>query len=134
LGDDLRRLLETLLLARCAKRLININIALALCLKLGYVFGVLGGVWGENFLIGGVLSDEGAPLLVTANGLRLLYAPRSKTVGSIANGLRPFQAAQCRVLCVEAILLDVGTLYCRMIRNKRRETRRHRTSISLRLN
>jgi Cd2+/Zn2+-exporting ATPase len=100
LGDDLRRLPETLLLARCAKRLININIALALCLKLGYVFGVLWGVWGENFLIGGVLSDEGAPLLVTANGLRLLYAPRSKRWGALQMGLGRFKqhSADCYAL------------------------------------
>ncbi|HVF84488.1 MAG TPA: cation-translocating P-type ATPase, partial [Abditibacteriaceae bacterium] len=59
-------------LSRRTKSVIVQNLALALGLKLIFVLGLLLGAWGEWQLVGGVVADMGATLLVTANGLRLL--------------------------------------------------------------
>lgn len=72
LRDDLRLLPVAVGVARRTGRIISGNIALALGLKSGFVLGVLLGVWGHDYLVGGVISDVGASLLVTLNGLRLL--------------------------------------------------------------
>ena len=72
LRDDLRLLPAAVRLARRTGRIVSGNIALALGLKGGFVLGVLLGVWGHDYLVGGVISDVGASLLVTLNGLRLL--------------------------------------------------------------
>ena len=72
LRADLRALPESVRVARRAHRIIATNIALALGLKGGFVLGVLLGWWGHDYLVGGVISDVGASLLVTLNALRLL--------------------------------------------------------------
>ena len=72
LRADLRALPEAVALSRRTHRLIMFNIALALGLKGGFVLGVLAGLWGHDYLVGGVISDVGASLLVTLNALRLL--------------------------------------------------------------
>ena len=72
LRADLRALPEAVRLARRTHRVIMVNIALALGLKGGFVLGVLLGWWGHDYLVGGVISDVGASLLVTLNALRLL--------------------------------------------------------------
>ena len=72
LRADLRALPESVQLARRTHRVIMANIALALGLKGGFVLGVLLGWWGHDYLVGGVISDVGASLLVTLNALRLL--------------------------------------------------------------
>ena len=72
LRADLRALPAAVSLARRTHRVIMINIALALGLKGGFVLGVLLGWWGHDYLVGGVISDAGATLLVTLNALRLL--------------------------------------------------------------
>ena len=72
LRADLRALPAAVALARRTHRVIMINIALALGLKGGFVLGVLLGWWGHDYLVGGVISDAGATLLVTLNALRLL--------------------------------------------------------------
>ncbi len=59
-------------LSRRTKAIIVQNLALALMMKLVFVGGLLLGVWGSWQLVGGVIADMGATLLVTANGLRLL--------------------------------------------------------------
>ncbi len=72
LRADLRALPDSVQLARRTHRIIATNIALALGLKGGFVTGVLLGWWGQDYLVGGVISDVGASLLVTLNALRLL--------------------------------------------------------------
>ena len=72
LRADLRALPEAVSLARRTHRIIAADIALALGLKGGFVLGVLLGWWGHDYLVGGVISDVGASLLVTLNALRLL--------------------------------------------------------------
>lgn len=72
LRADLRALPEAVRLARRTHRIIAANIVLALGLKGGFVTGVLLGWWGHDYLVGGVISDVGASLLVTLNALRLL--------------------------------------------------------------
>ena len=72
LRADLRALPEAVRIARRTHRIIAVNIALALALKGGFVAGVLLGWWGHDYLVGGVISDVGASLLVTLNALRLL--------------------------------------------------------------
>ena len=74
LRADLRALPEAVALARRTHRVIMFNIALALGLKGGFMLGVLLGLWGHDYLVGGVISDVGASLLVTLNALRLLRA------------------------------------------------------------
>ncbi len=72
LRADLRALPQSVKLARRAHRIIAVNIILALGLKGGFVLGVFLGWWGHDYLVGGVISDVGASLLVTLNALRLL--------------------------------------------------------------
>ena len=72
LRADLRALPEAVKIARRTHGIIAFNIALALALKGGFVLGVLRGWWGHDYLVGGVISDVGASLLVTLNALRLL--------------------------------------------------------------
>ena len=72
LRADLRALPQSVKLARRTHRIIAVNIILALGLKGGFVSGVLLGWWGHDYLVGGVISDVGASLLVTLNALRLL--------------------------------------------------------------
>ena len=72
LRADLNALPDAVRVARRAHRVIAFNIALALGLKGGFVLGVFLGWWGHDYLVGGVISDVGASLLVTLNALRLL--------------------------------------------------------------
>ena len=72
LRDDLCALPEAVSLARRARGIIRGNIVLSLSLKGGFVLGVLAGAWGQHYLVGGVIADVGASLLVTLIGLRLL--------------------------------------------------------------
>ena len=72
LRADLRALPQSVKFARRTHRVIAVNIVLALSLKGGFVLGVLLGWWGHDYLVGGVISDVGASLLVTLNALRLL--------------------------------------------------------------
>ncbi len=68
--DDLRRLPFAVRLSQATMRTIWANIALSLAIKAIFLLLVLGG-WGTMWLA--VLADMGTSLLVTANGLRLLY-------------------------------------------------------------
>ena len=68
--DDLRRLPFALRLSQATMRTIWANIALSLSIKGVFLLLVLAGV-GTMWLA--VLADVGTSLLVTANGLRLLY-------------------------------------------------------------
>lgn len=68
--DDLRRLPFVVRLSRATMRTIWANIGLSLAIKTLFLLLVLGG-WGTMWLA--VLADMGTSLLVTANGLRLLY-------------------------------------------------------------
>ena len=68
--DDLRRLPFAVRLSQITMRTIWANIALSLGIKGIFLLLVLGG-WGTMWLA--VLADMGTSLLVTANGLRLLY-------------------------------------------------------------
>jgi Cd2+/Zn2+-exporting ATPase len=72
LNGGLSQLPFAFTLSRRTKAIIVQNLALALGLKLVFVVGLLLGIWGEWQLVGGVIADMGATLLVTANGLRLL--------------------------------------------------------------
>ena len=72
LRADLHALPDAVRVARRAHRVIAFNIVLALGLKGGFVLGVFLGWWGHDYLVGGVISDVGASLLVTLNALRLL--------------------------------------------------------------
>ncbi len=72
MGDDLEKLPFAIAHARRARAVIAQNIALALALKAVFVVGLFAGIWGGYELIGGVIADMGATLLVSANGLRLL--------------------------------------------------------------
>lgn len=72
MADNLFRLPLALRLARRARRVLMENYALAVAMKLAFVIGLLGGAWGHFGLIGGVIADVGATVLVTVNGLRLL--------------------------------------------------------------
>jgi len=73
--DDLRLLPFAIRLSRAAMRIIWVNVALALGLKLAFFGLVLVGL-GSMWLA--VLADMGVSLLVTMNGLRLLRWPRVK--------------------------------------------------------
>jgi Cd2+/Zn2+-exporting ATPase len=75
LRDDLRLLPFAIRLSRAAMRIIWVNVALALGLKLAFLGLVLVGL-GSMWLA--VLADMGVSLLVTVNGLRLLRWPRVK--------------------------------------------------------
>jgi Cd2+/Zn2+-exporting ATPase len=69
MADDLSRLPFTVSLSRTALRLIKANIALALSIKLLAVLAVFPG-WLTLWLA--ILSDMGASIIVTLNGMRLL--------------------------------------------------------------
>ncbi len=73
MNDDLRRIPETIRLSRRTHRVLVQNIALALGIKA--VFMVLA-MAGSATMWMAVFADMGATLLVVANGLRLLQAPR----------------------------------------------------------
>ena len=72
MGDDLQKLPFAVALSRRARSVMRQNIALALAMKLVFAVGLFLNFWGNYALIGGVIADVGATLLVTANGLRLL--------------------------------------------------------------
>jgi Cd2+/Zn2+-exporting ATPase len=74
MNDDLRRLPETIRLSRRAHSVLWQNITLALGIK--GVFFVLA-VFGSATMWMAVFADMGASLLVVANGLRLMRAPRA---------------------------------------------------------
>ncbi|QNK68245.1 heavy metal translocating P-type ATPase [Variovorax sp. PAMC26660] len=73
MNDDLRRIPETIRLSRRAHAVLWQNITLALGIK--GVFFVLA-VFGSATMWMAVFADMGASLLVVANGLRLMRAPR----------------------------------------------------------
>ncbi|WP_438998038.1 heavy metal translocating P-type ATPase [Variovorax beijingensis] len=73
MNDDLRRLPETIRLSRRAHAVLWQNITLALGIKA--VFFVLA-VFGSATMWMAVFADMGASLLVVANGLRLMRAPK----------------------------------------------------------
>jgi len=73
MNDDLRRVAETIRLSRRAHAVLWQNITLALGIK--GVFVVLA-VFGNATMWMAVFADMGASLLVVANGLRLMRAPR----------------------------------------------------------
>ncbi|MDH6593674.1 Cd2+/Zn2+-exporting ATPase [Variovorax sp. TBS-050B] len=73
MNDDLRRVAETIRLSRRAHAVLWQNITLALGIK--GVFFVLA-VFGNATMWMAVFADMGASLLVVANGLRLMRAPR----------------------------------------------------------
>jgi Cd2+/Zn2+-exporting ATPase len=73
MNDDLRRLPETVALSRRTHAVLWQNITIALGIK--FVFMVLA-IAGSATLWMAVFADVGASLLVIANGLRLLRAPR----------------------------------------------------------
>ncbi len=69
MGDDLRRVPETIHLGRATRRIIRQNIGVSLLVKaavLGLALAGHGSLWAA------VAADMGASLLVVANGLRLL--------------------------------------------------------------
>ena len=74
MNDDLRRLPETIRLSRRAHAVLWQNITLALGIKA--VFFVLA-VFGSATMWMAVFADMGASLLVVANGLRLMRAPKA---------------------------------------------------------
>ncbi len=69
MGDDLRRIPETIRLGRAMRRVIRQNIALSLLVKAA-VLGLA--LTGHGSLWAAVAADMGASFLVVANGLRLL--------------------------------------------------------------
>jgi Cd2+/Zn2+-exporting ATPase len=74
MGDDLRRIPETIHLGRVTRRVIRQNIAFSLAVKvvvLGLALAGHGSLWAA------VAADMGASLLVVANGLRLLDPSRA---------------------------------------------------------
>jgi Cd2+/Zn2+-exporting ATPase len=73
MNDDLRRIPETIRLSRRAHSVLWQNITLALGIK--GVFFVLA-VFGSATMWMAVFADMGASLLVVANGLRLMRAPK----------------------------------------------------------
>jgi Cd2+/Zn2+-exporting ATPase len=73
MNDDLRRIPETIRLSRRAHAVLWQNITLALGIK--GVFFVLA-VFGSATMWMAVFADMGASLLVVANGLRLMRAPK----------------------------------------------------------
>ncbi|SEJ46949.1 MULTISPECIES: cation-translocating P-type ATPase [unclassified Variovorax] len=73
MNDDLRRIPETIRLSRRAHAVLWQNITLALGIKA--VFFVLA-VFGSATMWMAVFADMGASLLVVANGLRLMRAPK----------------------------------------------------------
>lgn len=74
MNDDLRRIPETIRLSRRAHAVLWQNITLALGIK--GVFFVLA-VFGSATMWMAVFADMGASLLVVANGLRLMRAPKT---------------------------------------------------------
>jgi Cd2+/Zn2+-exporting ATPase len=72
MSDDLQKLPQAITIARHARAVIMQNVAIALAMKAIFVAGLFLNLWGEYQLIGGVIADTGATLLVTANALRLL--------------------------------------------------------------
>jgi Cd2+/Zn2+-exporting ATPase len=72
--DDLAKIVETVSLARRTLGIIRFNIVFALALKLVFLVLALAG-YASLWLA--ILADTGATLLVVANALRLLQAPRS---------------------------------------------------------
>jgi Cd2+/Zn2+-exporting ATPase len=69
MSDDLRRIPETILLGRAARRVVRNNVVFALLVKavvLALAIAGLGTLWAA------VAADMGASLLVVGNGLRLL--------------------------------------------------------------
>jgi Cd2+/Zn2+-exporting ATPase len=72
MSDDLQKLPQAITIARHARAVIMQNVAIALAMKAIFVAGLFLNMWGEYQLIGGVIADTGATLLVTANALRLL--------------------------------------------------------------
>ncbi len=73
MNDDLRRIPETIRLSRRTHGVLVQNIALALGIKAVFVVLALA---GSATMWMAVFADMGATLLVVANGLRLLKAPR----------------------------------------------------------
>jgi Cd2+/Zn2+-exporting ATPase len=69
MGDELDRLPFALRLGRAARRTIQVNIALALVVKLAFLALAVGGF---TSLWLAILADTGISLVVVANGLRLL--------------------------------------------------------------
>jgi Cd2+/Zn2+-exporting ATPase len=72
MSDDLQKLPQAITIARHARAVIIQNVGIALVMKAIFVAGLFLNLWGEYQLIGGVIADTGATLLVTANALRLL--------------------------------------------------------------
>src|SRR5690606_36324247 len=83
MADDLGKLPFTVRLSRNAVRIIKQNITLALGAKLLAVLLVVPG-WLTLWLA--ILADVGATLLVTFNGMRLLYVKDKKALGSLGEG------------------------------------------------
>jgi Cd2+/Zn2+-exporting ATPase len=73
MGDDLRKIPETIRLGRAARRVIRQNVAFSLFVKAA-VLGLA--LVGHGSLWAAVAADMGASLVVIANGLRLLDRPR----------------------------------------------------------
>jgi Cd2+/Zn2+-exporting ATPase len=71
MGDELAKLPYALRLGRAAMRTIQVNIAIALVVKLAFLVLAVAGV---TSLWLAILADTGTSLLVIANGLRLLAA------------------------------------------------------------
>jgi Zn2+/Cd2+-exporting ATPase len=69
MGDDLRRIPETVRLGRATRRVVRQNIAVSLLVKAAVLALALA---GHGSLWAAVAADMGASLLVVANGLRLL--------------------------------------------------------------
>jgi Cd2+/Zn2+-exporting ATPase len=72
MSDDLQKMPQAITIARHARAVIIQNVGIALAMKAIFVVGLFLNMWGEYQLIGGVIADTGATLLVTANALRLL--------------------------------------------------------------
>lgn len=69
MSDDLRRIPETILLGRAARRVVRNNVAFALLVKAAVLALAIA---GHGTLWAAVAADMGASLLVVGNGLRLL--------------------------------------------------------------
>ncbi len=70
MSDDLRKVAYALRLGRAARRIIAVNIAFSIGIKVLFMLLAIPG-WTTLWLA--VLADNGASLLVTANGLRLRH-------------------------------------------------------------
>ncbi len=71
MADDLAMLPYAVRVARLARRLVRLNIAVALTLKALLAIGAVGGI--VSLLVAVLVGDMGASLLVTLNAMRLAH-------------------------------------------------------------